>query len=79
MQVVNSTDIQRRFGQHLEASLIEPVLIEKNGRAVAALVSIKYLELLQALEDKYWADEAIEAQKTGYVTQDKAMEALKLR
>jgi len=79
MNTIKSTDIQRKFGQHFEPALIEPIVIEKNGRAIAAMVSITYLERLQALEDKYWAELALEAQKSGYVDQDKAIEALNLR
>ncbi|MBF0540952.1 MAG: type II toxin-antitoxin system Phd/YefM family antitoxin [Nitrospirae bacterium] len=79
MKTIKSTDIQRKFGLHLESALIEPIVIERNGRAAAAMISIKYLEQLQELEDRYWADKALEAQKSGYVDHEKAQEALILR
>jgi prevent-host-death family protein len=46
---MNATDAKNRFGELLDSARSNPVTIEKNGRAVAVLVSADRFELYQAL------------------------------
>lgn len=46
---MNATDAKNRFGELLDSARSNPVTIEKNGRAVAVLVSAERFELYQAL------------------------------
>ncbi|PWV98181.1 prevent-host-death family protein [Hoeflea marina] len=39
MKVMQATDAKNQFGKLLEDSLVEPILIRKNGRDVAVLLS----------------------------------------
>jgi prevent-host-death family protein len=39
MKVMQATDAKNRFGELLEEALTEPVLIQKNGRDVAVVMS----------------------------------------
>lgn len=52
----------------------ERVTITRNGKAVAAIVSIEDLELLRAIEDRIDLDAALsaiqEANETGYISWD---------
>jgi len=72
-----ATDIKNHFGQYLEESILEPVFIEKTGRPVAVMLSAKEYERLTALEDAYWAQKAIKAEKTGYIGKKESANLLK--
>ena len=72
-----ATDIKNHFGQYLEESSLGPVFIEKTGRPVAVMLSSKEYERLTALEDAYWTQKAIKAEKTGYIGKKGSMEFLK--
>jgi prevent-host-death family protein len=39
MKVMQATDAKNRFGELLEDAILEPVLIQKNGRDVAVVMS----------------------------------------
>lgn len=39
MKVIQATDAKNRFGELLEDAISEPVLIQKNGRDVAVVMS----------------------------------------
>ena len=68
--------MKNHFGQYLEEALSDPVVIEKTGRPVAVMLSIKEYERLAALEDAYWAQKAIEAEKTGYLGRKESLKFL---
>ena len=72
-----ATDIKNHFGQYLEESILEPVFIEKTGRPVAVMVSAKEYERLVAIEDAFWAQKAINAEKTGYIEKKQSEEFLR--
>lgn len=77
MKKVSATDCKVRFGRYLEAVHSEPILIEKNDRPVAVLISAAEYERLVALENAYWVEQARRADESGWVGSDKAMELLK--
>ena len=77
MKTATSTDIKNHFGEYLETSITEPIIIQKTGRPVAVLMSISDYERLAALEDKYWANQAEQAEKKGYLGQKESSQFLK--
>ena len=74
---ITATEVKNHFGEYLEGAISEPVVIEKTGRPVAVMLSIKEYDRLVALEDAYWAQKALKAEKTGYVGQKESSKFLK--
>lgn len=72
--IVQATELKTRLGQYLEAAIKEPVLIEKNGRNTAVIISIDDYNRFLALEDTYWGMRALEAEKEASV--ENGVEAL---
>ena len=53
MKIMQATDAKNRFGELLEDSASEPVLIQKNGRDVAVVLSkAEYDKLFQSASRK---------------------------
>lgn len=73
MRSITATDFRHRFAEHLETLGIEPILVEKGGRPVAVVLSIRDYERLQAIEDAYWGELAKEAEKMGFLTQEETV------
>lgn len=69
MTKTTATEMKNHFGEYLEGALTEPVVIEKSGRSIVVMLSIKEYERLIALEDAYWAQKALKAEKAGYIGQ----------
>lgn len=67
MKTASATDVKNHFGEYLQSSLKEPLVIEKTGRPVAVMISMEDYERLQALEDAYWVKKAEEAESGGYL------------
>ncbi len=72
-----ATKIKNRLGRYLEQAQREPVFIKKSGRWVAVVVSYEDYKRLTRLEDKYWAEKALEAEKEGFVGEKESLEFLK--
>ncbi len=64
-----ATEIKNHFSEYLEGSLSEPVIIERSGRSIAVMLSMKEYERLMATDDAYWAKKALKAEKAGYIGQ----------
>ncbi len=77
MKTATATDIKNHFGEYLEKSISEPVVIEKTGRPVAVMLSLQDYERLAALENKYWAQQAARAEQNGYLGKKATQEFLK--
>lgn len=73
---VTAIEIKLRFGKYLDAAISQPVFIMKSGREAAVLLSQQRYEELKALEDLYWAEKAIEGEKSGYIGTEKSMKFL---
>lgn len=69
---MNATEAKNKFGELLDIARINPVRIEKNGRAIAVLVSVEEFERLEAMEDAWWARQAQEAAKEGFLGQEES-------
>jgi prevent-host-death family protein len=65
-----ATEVKNHFGQILEESITERIGITKNNRRVAVLVSDADFRRLEACEDYYWAQKAIEVESEGYLGVD---------
>lgn len=77
MKAATATDVKNRFGEFLDESKSEPVVVNRNGRNVAVLISWAEYERLNALEDAWWAARAKAAEAEGrYLSPEKSMEAL---
>lgn len=57
----------------LESALVEPITIEKSGRPVAVLLSIKEYQRLTELEDRVWAEKARQAEAEGLLGTEQSM------
>jgi prevent-host-death family protein len=58
---VTATELKQRLGRYIDAAAHEPVIVEKSGRNAAVLLSYAEYERLEALEDAYWGERALEA------------------
>ena len=79
MKMTTATNIKNHFGQYLEASISEPIIIEKTGRSVAVMLSMQEYERLTLLEDQYWAQKASLAEKEGYIGKQASLKLLKVK
>ena len=64
---IAATEVKNHFGQYLEETISNPVFIRKTGRPVAVMLSVKEYERLTGLEDAFWAQKAMKAEKGGYI------------
>lgn len=68
-----ATDLNKHSGKYINHAIKEPVIIERSGHPVAVLVS--YERFIQ-LEDAYWGELALEADKEKTIGSKKTMEFL---
>ncbi len=76
MVTETATNAKIRFGQMLEKSQQEPVLIEKSGRNYAVILSFEDYERLSKLEDSYWSKMAAKAMAEGFLGTDESARLL---
>ena len=50
MKTMSARDAKHQFGRLIDTARAEPVVIEKHGRAVVAVVAIEEYERLKAIE-----------------------------
>jgi prevent-host-death family protein len=78
-QVLNATKAKTHFGEVLMNSIKEPIIIEKNGRKVSAIISyetFQQLEEYEASEDAILGKLALEAEEEGYLTASESKDFL---
>ncbi len=73
----NATSLKNKLGKYIDASITEPVIVEKFGRPTSVLISFDYYEKLSKYEDFYWGFMAKEAEKEGYLGVDESAKILK--
>jgi hypothetical protein len=61
MKTFTAARAKTNFGEFLEASQREPVMVTKNKRPVGMFFS------MQDIEDTYWGKKALEAHAKGYI------------
>lgn len=70
MRTVNATDVRHQLGTLMSSIKVEPVLIKKNGKPIAVMLSIEEFERLQELEDSWWGEQAKKAAEEGLLTEE---------
>ena len=61
MKTMTAAQAKNSFGQFLDAAQREPVLVTKQNRPVGVFLS------MQDLEDTIWGEQALRADKDGYI------------
>lgn len=83
MEILNATDAKREFGEVLLKAQKEPVLINKNGKLVAVMLSADEYEELLSLKEAWLRQElqiGLDDLKAGRVVEGSAvMERLRKR
>jgi prevent-host-death family protein len=69
---VTSKEAKDRFGIVMDAARREPITVTKHKRPSVVIVSVERYAELEALEDKVWAAKALEAEKSGYLSEDES-------
>jgi antitoxin Phd len=64
---MSASEAKNNFGELLEFARKNPVKIERNGRPVAVMLSAEEYERMEAMEDAWWAKQAEEASKEGFL------------
>lgn len=77
MKIFAAKQAKDQFGRLLDEARREPVTIEKNGRAVAVVLSVEDFARLEAMEDAYWGMRADVAGQEGFVGKKKSAAFLK--
>ena len=67
MKMFTAKEAKNRFGVLLDSAQREPVTIQKNGRAVAVVLSVEEYRRLDEVEDAWWAERARQAAAKGFV------------
>lgn len=68
-----ATELNKHPGKYLNEAIKEPVVIERSGRPVAVIVSYeRYIQL----EDAYWGESAVAADKEKSLGTKKSMDFL---
>ena len=75
MRCTAATEVKNHFGQILDYARTEPVTIEKQGKAVAVILSFEEYHRLAELDDRYWGECALKALAGGFM-EDTAMKTL---
>jgi prevent-host-death family protein len=56
--LISATEFNNHFGQYLDFSKKEPVIVENNGRKVGVFLSVDEYDRLCELDDAYWGAKA---------------------
>lgn len=59
----NATELKNNLGEFLEKARMEPVAVKKTGRNLWVLLSREEYDRFIALEDAYWGERALAAEK----------------
>lgn len=73
---ITATELKTRLGKYLDAARTHPVIVEKTGRKTAVLLSIEEFDRLTQMEDEYWAQKALQAEKEGYASPEESLKFL---
>ena len=75
--IFTARDAKNNFGRLLDEARDRPVSIEKHGRKVAVVMSVRAYEEFEAARDSYWGNAASRAEKQGYIGTAKSAQVLK--
>jgi prevent-host-death family protein len=62
---VTAKEAKDKFGEIMAAAGHETVTITKYGRPETAMISVKRLDELEAMEDRYWLELARQGRESG--------------
>ena len=77
LKTVPAAVAKQSFGRLLDDAQREPVVIERNGRPVAVVLSVAEYELFERLEDAHWGKRAEEAVKEGLASPEETEAVLR--
>lgn len=77
MLTLGAREAKNEFGRLLDAAQSESVLIEKKGRPVAVVLSVKKYQLLEDAQDKLWEILAKTSEIEGLVSEEESEDFLK--
>ncbi len=77
MEKMSATDAKNHFGIMIDKTRNGPVMIEKQGRPSAVLISPEDFAHFEQMEDMYWSLKADLAEKTGFTSTGESAEFLK--
>ncbi len=63
----SAKEAKNNFGRLLDEARHSPVVVEKNGRKVAVVMSVAEYDEFEIRRDAYWGKRAIQAEKKGYI------------
>jgi prevent-host-death family protein len=73
---VTATELKNHLGAYLEAAITAPVFVEKSGRESTVLMSHEHYTYPQALEDRWWGEQAKLAEQRGFLGVEETARAL---
>ena len=77
MITMTSTGTRRTWGRVVEKARKNPVVVEKDGRPVVAVISYEDFERFQELEDRIWGERASAVREKGdYIGTEESMKLL---
>lgn len=77
MLTLGAREAKNEFGRLLDAAQSEKVVIEKKGRPVVVVLSIKEYQLLEDAQDKLWEMLARTSELTGLISEQESEDFLK--
>ena len=77
MLTLGAREAKNEVGRMLDAAQSEGVLIEKKGRPVAIVLSVKAYQLLEGAQDKLWEMLAKTSEMEGLVSERESEDFLK--
>jgi prevent-host-death family protein len=69
---ISATEAKSHFGKLLDTARRESVAIEKQGRAVAVILSREEFERLSEIEDNLWVLKANAAKNEGFLSEEES-------
>ncbi|XVN40858.1 MAG: type II toxin-antitoxin system Phd/YefM family antitoxin [Rickettsia endosymbiont of Argas persicus] len=69
MKSISSKEAQNHFGDLMNQAIKAPVIINKYGKPAAVLISHEEYKKFNQLEDMYWALQAKNASKNGFLSE----------
>ena len=73
---IGSTEFKTHLGEYLNEAVSSPVFVRRRNQKFV-LLDAKEFERLQALDDQYWYQKAVQADQEGYIGEKQTMEFLK--
>lgn len=73
---VTTTHLRNKFGQCLGVLLKEPIIVEKQGKPLAVVISYGDYERFREIEDAIWANRALAKEADGHFLGEQSLQEL---